>query len=747
MDIRLSQDDRVGSQSPRARAPQKKPAKRQPKGERGRIEPTFGGGAAALVADDRGNRGRRGRGGRGEKPSRRSRKRWTLGGFFLSILYWVFIASIWGGIAVAGVIVYYAVQLPSADTWAVPDRPANIRIVASDGQLISNRGQMGGEAVSLRELPHYVTAAVIAIEDRRFMTHFGVDPIGLAAVALESIEAGRVTRGASTLTQQLAKNLFLSPDQTLGRKVQEALLSLWLEQNYSKEQILELYLNRVFFGHNSYGIEAAAQTYYGISARNLSLGQAATLAGLLQAPTRLNPKSDPEAAATRQRLVLRAMAEEGYITAQEADAAAIDPNTTDRTRVAGAEYYVADWVESLMTAYLGEIKQDVIVSTTINWDLQKQAEFIVREAVADEGASRGFTQGALVAMEVDGTVRAMVGGVDYAQSQYNRAVTARRQPGSTFKPFVYLAAMEKGYTPDTVADDSPFSYQGWSPDNASHQYRGPVTLREGLAFSLNTIAARLAIDVTPQVVVDTAMRLGISSPMQPVASIALGTQEVSLLELTAAYAPFANGGEGVIANVITKIETADGEVLYEATPGGPGQVIDPQIVAEMNDMLMAAVQIGTARGASLSGWEIGGKTGTSQNARDALFMGFSSHMVAGVWLGNDDNAGTTLSGGNVPAQIWTEFMAKAHAGVDPAPLPHGGYASIEDIPFYDPNTGQTFTLDQTQQPGAVTPDQPVPNQMVQPDAPLQPVDQMVQEPTAQQSEGSQRTLMDIIFGN
>jgi penicillin-binding protein 1A len=289
-------------------------------------------------------------------------------------------------------------------------------------------------------------------------------------------------------------------------------------------------------------------------------------------------------------------------------------------------------------------------------------------------------------MDVDGTVRALVGGVDYVQSQYNRAVTSRRQPGSAFKPFVYLAAMEKGYTPDTVADDAPFDYNGWSPANASGKYAGPVSLRQGLAYSLNTIAARLAIDVTPQVVVDTATRMGISSPMQAVPSIALGTQEVSLLELTGAYAPFANGGIGVIPNVITRIETAPkdgkpGKVLYEQIPAGPGQVIEPRVVGEMNDMLTTALEIGTGKKAHLNGWPIAGKTGTSQKARDALFVGFTSRMVTGVWLGNDDDTGTTLSGGNIPTEIWSEFMTKAHEGLPVSPLP-GDFTPAAPI---DPN--------------------------------------------------------------
>ena len=699
MDFRISADDRVGAQPAQKGKSQPRAAA---KGQR--IEPSIGQSMGLLSDRERPVGGGSGAGGGGgrkppkaqkpEKPRRgkaetaKPRKKRRSGGFLMGLLWWGFVACLWGGLAVIGVIVYYGAQLPASNTWAIPERPPNIRILAADGSLISNRGQTGGEAVTFRELPYYVPAAFIASEDRRFMSHFGADPISLISVAIESVQARGVTRGASTLTQQVAKNLFLTPDQTLGRKVQEAILAIWLEQNFTKEEILELYMNRVYFGAGATGIEAAAQTYFGVSARNLSLGQAAMLVGILPAPSAYNPKVNPERAIERQRLVLNLMAQEGYITAEEASAARIDPDQTVRTRVAGSESYVADWVESLMTAYIGDIQSDVVVQTTIDYKMQKDAEFIVREAVAEEGAKRGFSQGALVAMDVDGTVRAMVGGVDYQASQYNRAVTAKRQPGSTFKPFVYLAAMEKGYTPDTLAEDAQFDYNGWSPRNASGKYAGTVTLRQGLAYSLNTIAGRLAIDVTPEKVIEVAMRMGISSPLTPVPSIALGTQEVSLLELTSAYAPFANGGNGVIPNVITKIEDVSGKVLYEASDAGPGRVVDPKVLSEMNDMLKTAVEVGTGRGANIGGWDVAGKTGTSQESRDALFVGYTSAMVTGVWLGNDDNKGTKLSGGNVPATIWHNFMTKALAGKNPAPIPSGSYAGqVIAQQLVDPNTG------------------------------------------------------------
>ncbi|WP_332701348.1 transglycosylase domain-containing protein, partial [Devosia sp.] len=378
MDFRISADDRVGSQPAKGRKPQAKA--HGGKGRTSRVEPTMGHSVGVFVDDERSGGGSpNGPGGKPPRAPRRGKaqpkkpRRSRAGGFLMGLLWWGFVACLWGGIAVIGVIVYFGAQLPSSNTWAIPDRPPNIRILAADGSLISNRGQTGGEAVTYRELPYYVPAAIIASEDRRYMNHFGVDPIGLISVALESVQAGDVTRGASTITQQVAKNLFLTPDQTLGRKVQEAILAVWLEQNYTKEEILELYMNRVHFGSGTTGIEAAAQTYFGISARNLSLGQAAMLAGILPAPSAYNPKSHPDRAIERQRLALAAMAREGYITTEEAQAAQIDPSQSVRTRVAGSEDYVADWVESLMTAYIGEIESDVVVQTTIDFKMQKDA--------------------------------------------------------------------------------------------------------------------------------------------------------------------------------------------------------------------------------------------------------------------------------------------------------------------------------------------------------------------------------------
>jgi penicillin-binding protein 1A len=740
MDFEISPEDRIGGAArgrtakPKAKARTRKPAKNE------RVEPGFAGGfftREEYYEDEPPKRGRAPKQ-KKQRGGRRQRKPFSLWRLIGKLFYWVATLGIVGAICLAGVVYYYWMQMPAVSTWAVPERPANIRIVAADGQLISNRGKMGGEAVSLEDLPDYVPEAFIAIEDKRFYQHFGIDLVGLGAVALESLRAGHVTRGASTITQQLAKNLFLTPDQTLGRKVQEALLALWLEHNYTKDQILDLYLNRMFFGNNATGIEAASQTYFGKSAKNLSLGEAAILAGSMQAPSVLNPKGKPERVEARQKLVLQDMAEQGYITPAEARAATIDPNEKIRTKVAGAESYVADWVDTLVKDYVGDIKDDIVVYTTINWDLQKEAEFLIKEAVTEQGPKYNFTQGALVAVDTDGAVRAVVGGADYSKSQYNRAVTARRQPGSTFKPFVYMAAMEKGYTPDTIAQDEPININGWSPSDADNKYMGPMTLRDALAYSRNTVAAQLAWIVGPDKVVEVAQRMGISSPLQAVPSIALGTQEVSLLELTSAYVPFANGGNGVIANVITRIETADGKVLYDAVPAGPGRVISPTVVGEMNDMLSTALDIGTGKHAHLTGWQIGGKTGTSQKARDALFVGFTSRMVCGIWLGNDDDTGTKLAGGSVPTQIWSDFMAKAHEGLTPANLPDATSAAVpaNQLEANDPIAGLAADGAAAPADGTVHPDGTAP--------PLDLTGQQPQQPPVQPARRSPKTIGDLL---
>jgi penicillin-binding protein 1A len=478
-----------------------------------------------------------------------------------------------------------------------------------------------------------------------------------------------VSQGGSTLTQQLAKNLFLTQERTLMRKLQEAELALWLEHKHSKAELLELYLNRVYFGSGAYGVEAAAQRYFGKSARNVNLGEAAMLAGLVKSPSRLAPNRNPEGAEARAQTVLGAMADAGFITEAQAKSTIASPAYAVKPAGAGSINYVADWIAEELDDLIGQIEESVVVQTSIDPKLQAIAEAAVIDELAARSAKFQVSQGALVAMTPQGAVRAMVGGRNYAESQYNRATTAKRQPGSAFKPFVYLTALEQGLTPDTVRQDAPLKLKGWSPENYSREYFGPVTLTQALAMSLNTVAVRVGLEVGPKNVVRTAHRLGISSKLDPNPSIALGTSEVTLIELVGAYAPFSNGGVEISPHVIEKIKSAEGKLLYARTPDALGQVIEPRYVAMMNAMMQETLLSGTARKAELPGWQAAGKTGTSQDFRDAWFIGYTANLVTGVWLGNDDNSPTRkTTGGGLPVEVWTRFMKSAHQGAAPQAL-------------------------------------------------------------------------------
>ncbi|MGC1982853.1 MAG: PBP1A family penicillin-binding protein, partial [Pseudolabrys sp.] len=516
----------------------------------------------------------------------------------------------------------------------------------------------------LREMPSYVPKAFIAIEDRRFHEHYGVDPFGIGRAFVANVLHRSVAQGGSTITQQLAKNLFLTQERTINRKLQEALLALWLERKFSKTQILEMYLNRVYFGAGAYGIEQASQRYFGKSARTITLAEAAMLAGVVKSPSRLAPTRNFNGAERRAKSVLAAMADLNFIN-----------HTTERMVLArpprivaqvsnGAVNYVADWVMDALNDAIGHVDEDIVIQTTIDANLQTVAEKTLEDELAQKGDKNGVGQGAVIAMTPDGAVRAMVGGRNYADSQFNRAVAAKRQPGSAFKAFVYLTALEHGLTPDTVREDKPINVKGWQPENYNHEYFGPVTLSRALAQSLNTVSVRLTLELTPMAVVRTAYRLGIGSKLEPNASIALGTSEVSMLELVGAYASFANGGYALMPRVIDKIIAGNGEVIYARSTPQLGRIVEARYVAMMNAMMAETLTIGTAQRATLPGWPAAGKTGTSQDFRDAWFIGYTAHLVTGVWLGNDDGTSTKhVTGGSLPVEIWSRVMRSAHQGV------------------------------------------------------------------------------------
>ena len=600
---------------------------------------------------------------------RGSRKRRGLFGVFGRLVYWCFVFGIWGGIAAAGVVVYYGAKMPAATTWAIPDRAPNIKIVSVDKELIANRGMSGGEAIGLHEMSAYIPESVVAIEDRRFYSHFGIDPIGLARATVTNIAGGHFSQGGSTLTQQLAKNLFLTPDRTLERKVQEVLLALWLEHRHSKDQILEMYLNRVYFGSGAYGVEAASRRYFGKSAREVTLPEAALLAGLLKAPSRLSPARDPKAAEERAQLVLTAMRDEGMIDGKQQAGALSAPAARVPSYWTGSENYVADTVMEELPDLIGDVRGDIVVHTTVDLTLQRLAEKSIRRLIDENGKALDVSQGALVSIDNSGAVRAMVGGHDYSTSQFDRASEARRQPGSAFKPFVYMAALEAGRSPDSVRNDAPIRIGKWSPENYQGKYYGKVTLATALAKSLNSVAAQLTMEVGPKAVVEAAHRMGIDSDLRAETSISLGTSEVTPLELTSAYVPFANGGFRPEIHFIRKITDTKGKLLYESKGGGAPRVVSAQVVGMMNSMMSGTVAAGTARKAAFA-WPAAGKTGTSQNSRDAWFVGYTANLTTGVWFGNDDGKPMKkVTGGSLPAQAWHEFMVAAHEGVPVKPLP------------------------------------------------------------------------------
>lgn len=610
---------------------------------------------------------RRGQGGGGEgggKPARTPLQR---------LLYWGAVLAVWGVIFLVVFFAVFARDLPDTSTLYNVDRQPSITYLDRNGALIAVRGTQQAPPADLDALPDYVPAAFIAIEDRRFYHHPGFDPIGMSRAIVSNMRAGRVVQGGSTLTQQLAKNLFLSPDQNIKRKVQELMLAVWLEMKFSKKEILALYLNRVYFGAGAYGIEAASQRYFDKSARELTVGEAALLAGLLKAPSRYSPVSESERAAARATVVLNEMVDAKVITPEQRAQAVTEPVRVSRTLATQHAQYFIDWLDKQIRELVGEPTEDMIVETTLDLTLQTQAERSVRR-ILDRDGSRGVQQAALVALDGEGRVRAMIGGASYADSQFNRATDARRQAGSAFKPFVYLAALEAGYTPETRVNDAPIRIGNWEPRNYSGRFAGEMTLSNAVAQSVNTVAAGVADQIGRDNVARTARRLGITSRIGLEPAMALGAVEVSPLEMAQAYDAFANGGKRVQAHGISRIRTPQGRLIYQraSRDAGPVQAISNPFLYYQNQMLRGVMTSGTGRSAAIAGRDLAGKTGTTSDYKDAWFVGYTGGFVTAVWVGKDDNTPMRgVTGGSSPAAIWKGFMEAALSRLNAPAIPNG----------------------------------------------------------------------------
>jgi penicillin-binding protein 1A len=562
-----------------------------------------------------------------------------------------------GTVALAVAVSVAVSQLPSyAELIRRDDLGQMIRVRAADGTVIHSMGPSFGEWLEYDEIPPIMREAIVAVEDRRFRYHPGVDPIGIARGIWVSLTQGDNVRGVSTLSQQLARNIFLTNDRSFARKIREGILALALEWRFSKDQILELYLNRVYFGGGAYGIDSASRRFFGHSAREMSTAEAAIIAGLVKAPSNYSPTADTEAARERAAVVLDLMVRHGSIS--EADAAAANPGGVRFNRDGGSSNstrYFTDWVLPQLDMLIDETVHPIDIWTTIDVGMQRAAV-----AAIDANTPRG-AQGALVALDRDGAVRAMVGGRDYASSIYNRATQATRQPGSSFKLFVYLAALESGYQPDSVVPDAPITIGGWSPRNDNGRYVGPVPLRAAFAYSINTVAVRLAQDVGTRAVADMAQRFGITTRVNTHPAMALGSSEVRLIDMTRAYAAVARGGIAVVPFGIRRVTTADGTLLYQHEGEENRVLVQPWVAAQMTDLLQGVVDHGTGQAAQL-GRPTAGKTGTTTSNKDGWFIGFSSGITTGVWMGRDDNRALPgLAGGRAPARAFHDFMVRAVA--------------------------------------------------------------------------------------
>ena len=554
-------------------------------------------------------------------------------------------------------------QVPTRQEIYASKRAPAIKFYDMNGQFIASRGPQYGENVRLAALPDYVPKAFLAAEDRRFYQHGAVDPWAIARAARANHKAGRVVEGGSTITQQLAKGMFLSPEQNLKRKIQEAALAYKLEQMLTKDEVLELYLDRIYFGANTFGLDGASRTYFGKPATQLNLSEAALLASLPKAPSRMALHRNMDKALQRQRLVLERMRGENWISDAEMRAALAAPPKLAATALAneGDNGYLIDYAQAEVLRMVGENSPDLNVTLTVDPRLQAAGAQVLRRIIEVDGKASGASQGAMIALDSTGAIRTMVGGVDYTKSVFNRAVQAKRQPGSSFKPFIYAAALERGVLPTDTRIDEPVKIGDWEPKNYGGKYAGAVTVESALARSLNTVAVQLGQEVGPEAIANLAGRFGISTlPPSPNLSVSLGAYEVPLIEMTSAYQVFQQAGNRLRPYIVAQIQTTDGQVIYTHQTSSPVPAYDIHWASMMVKMMQKVVTNGTGTRANF-GRPAAGKTGTSQNFRDAWFIGFTPDYVAGVWVGNDDDKPMNqVTGGQVAAAIWKDYMVTAH---------------------------------------------------------------------------------------
>lgn len=589
----------------------------------------------------------------------------------LTLLRWGMILGIWGIVFLGSMLLWFAKDLPNITRSAVFEHRPLIILQAADGREFARYGESKGKTINIDDLPPYLPQAVIATEDRRFYAHPGIDILGITRAMIINLTHGRLVQGGSTITQQLAKNLFLSHERKLTRKIKEALLALWLEHELTKKEILNAYMNRVYLGSGTYGFEAASQLYFGKSAQDITLREATVLAGLLKAPSRYSPHNNPDLALRRSNLVLNSMVEAGYIKRSDIKDEGIVLSLPNKSKNdhRTAQYF-ADWIIGELGDLIGTPDINMIVHTTLDLNVHRQAEQTLTNAIDTADPMQFITQGAVLLMQPDGGISTMIGGYNYAQSQFNRATQSRRPPGSAFKPIIYLTALEQGWKPNNKILDAPIIQGKYKPKNFADKYYGEVSLKSALSKSMNTAAVRLCDSVGIDRVIQTARDLGITSDLQRNLSLCLGSSGISMLEMGTVYTGFANGGYKISPYGITSITTPDNTILYKRkAPKEYRRTIDKKHLKELSSMLHDVVKTGTGRAAAQD-FPIMGKTGTSQDYRDAWFTGYSHEATAIIWLGNDDNSPMRrVTGGGLPARIFGKVIAAAHKSTTPITHP------------------------------------------------------------------------------